>query len=114
MEGLSSQDGKVDSTDLDQYVDFCTQNAIRPEFRFLTGYQPKWMKDKLVNDQKDLILRHAKDLAQRYGTKITDWQVTSEDVGLKEIGMMEYDAKTKPPKLPPSSPTSARSFPTAA
>ncbi|HEY4328326.1 MAG TPA: endo-1,4-beta-xylanase, partial [Phycisphaerae bacterium] len=93
------QEGKLDSTDLDKYVDWCAQNSVRPEFRFLAGYQPQWVKSKVANDQKDLILRHAKDLAQRYGNKIADWQITSEDIGLKEIGMMEYDPKNKAAKV---------------
>ncbi len=89
------QQGKPNYADLDKYVDWCNQNAVRPEFRFLAGYQPTWVKNKVPRDQADLILGRAMELAKRYGGKITDWQITSEDVGLKEIGMEEYNDQTR-------------------
>jgi GH35 family endo-1,4-beta-xylanase len=38
----------------------------------------------VANDQATYIQKRATALAQRYGTKIMDWQVTSEDIGVKQ------------------------------
>ena len=77
-------EGKLDYTDLDGYVDWCVANGVRPEFRFVSGYQPTWMRSKVTSDQGAYIQKRAGELAKRYGTKIMDWQVTSEDIGVKQ------------------------------
>ena len=60
------QQGKPNYADLDKYVDWCTTNSVRPEFRFLAGYQPTWVKNKVPRDQADFILARAKELSQRH------------------------------------------------
>lgn len=92
---MEPQQGKINYADLDAYVQWCTEHNVRPEFRFLAGYQPAWMKGKIARDQADIIIARAKDLSQRYAGKIIDWQLTSEDVGLKEIGLLEYNEQTR-------------------
>jgi endo-1,4-beta-xylanase len=81
--------GQADFTDLDQYVDWCVANRVQGEFRFLAGYPPAWYKSTIPNDQLSILLKHAQQLAQRYGRKLQNWQITSEDVGLKEIGLKD-------------------------
>jgi GH35 family endo-1,4-beta-xylanase len=81
---MEPTDGKVDYSDLDMYVDWCVKNGVRPEFRFVSGYQPRWVRGKVSADVGKYIERRATDLAKRYGTKIMDWQVTSEDIGVKQ------------------------------
>jgi endo-1,4-beta-xylanase len=81
---MEPKEGQIGYEDLDLYVDWCVKNGIRPEFRFVAGYQPPWVRGKVSSDVGTYIQKRAKELAARYGTKIMDWQVTSEDVGVQQ------------------------------
>ena len=89
---LEPAQNQANFADLDQYVDWCVANGVQPEFRFLSGYQPQWYRQIISNEQSATLLAHVKQLAQRYGSKINQWQVTSEDVGLKEIGLKDTNS----------------------
>ena len=77
---LEPKDGQTDFDDLDKYVDWCTMNRVRPEFHFVMGNQPAWVRDKTASALTPILIRHAQELAGRYGKKISDWQVMSEDI----------------------------------
>jgi len=77
---LEPVEGQRHYEELDRYVDFCTQHDIRIEYHFLSGYWPAWLSRKTPKQQGEDFLRHAKQLAERYGNKIDAWQVTNEGI----------------------------------
>lgn len=70
--------------DLDAYVDWCSSNDIGMEFHFVTGYAPEWMKKKTAAEKQQALLRHTRQLIDRYGDRIHHWQVVNEKKLLRE------------------------------
>lgn len=81
---LEPTEGQRQYDDLDAYIEFCTKNKVRPEFHFVSGYVPAWMiakpREQKAEQQAAAFLRHARQLAERYGDRIRDWQVVNERV----------------------------------
>jgi endo-1,4-beta-xylanase len=75
---LEPEPDQRDYRDLDAYVAWCEQNGIRIEYHFVTGYAPKWMEKLPRAEQRSRLLAHAKDLIDRYGDRIDQWQVINE------------------------------------
>ncbi len=75
---LEPEEGQRRYEDLDAYVDWCTENGIRIEYHFVTGYAPSWMKKLPGKEQKQYLLAHAEALIDRYGDRIDQWQVINE------------------------------------
>lgn len=73
--------GKTDYADLDRYVGWCTEHHIRPELHFVAGYAPAWSK---TGDGSTYLRLHATELAKRYGDKIADWQITSDQLAIDQ------------------------------
>jgi GH35 family endo-1,4-beta-xylanase len=73
--------GKPNYADLDRYVEWCTQNHLRSELHFVAGPAPSWARGA---DAANLLRTHAADLAKRYGSRITDWQVASDGIPLDQ------------------------------
>src|SRR6185503_5248857 len=74
------QEGKPDYTDLDQYVQWCAEHGIRGEFHLMAGYQPSWLRSKFAVEQAKLLATRAKTLIEKYGSRISDWQITNESI----------------------------------
>jgi GH35 family endo-1,4-beta-xylanase len=77
-------EGQRNYHELDKYIDFCTSHGIGIEYHFISGYPPAWLLGKTPQQRQDLFLRHARQLAERYGSRIDAWQVVNESVMLEE------------------------------
>lgn len=75
---LEPEEGKRDMSALDAYVDWCHEHGIEIEFHFVSGYEPRWLRDKSRDEQQAALMRHAEDLINRYGDRITLWQIVNE------------------------------------
>jgi GH35 family endo-1,4-beta-xylanase len=81
---VEPREGELHFEDLDHYVDWCTQNHIRLEYHFLSGYFAPWVKQKNPQQQGEAFLRHAKQIAERYGDRIPYWQVVNETILIQQ------------------------------
>ncbi|HEY7115153.1 MAG TPA: endo-1,4-beta-xylanase [Tepidisphaeraceae bacterium] len=80
---IEPTEGKRDYTDLDLYLAFCRENHVTPEFHFLSGYEPLWLRRRPRAEQAARFLEHAKDMVKRYGDQIPYWQVVNEQMLLE-------------------------------
>ncbi len=94
---LEPEEGKRNFHELDMYVDWCTKHNIEMEFHYITGLQPSWLRRKSSDEQETILLRHAKDLVDRYGDRIKRWQVVNDSYLLRQSpAMFESIRKTHP------------------
>ncbi len=63
---------------LDRYVEWAVQHQVAIEFHFVTGYEPPWLRNRTPAEQQAALLRHAEDLIERYGDRISLWQIVNE------------------------------------
>lgn len=75
---IEPEEGKRDYAELDQHVAWCVENGIRMQFHFVSGYMPTWMHRKPAQQRGEPLLRHARQLVERYGDKMESWQVVNE------------------------------------
>jgi GH35 family endo-1,4-beta-xylanase len=54
------------------------------EYHFMSGYFANWVKQKKPDEQAAAFLRHARQLAERYGDKIEYWQVVNETILMQQ------------------------------
>jgi len=80
---IESKQGQRDYTDLDLYLAFCEKARATPEFHFLSGYEPAWLRIRPRAEQAAQFLAHSKDLVTRYGSRIPYWQVVNEQMLLE-------------------------------
>jgi len=72
------EEGRRDLSALDAYVDWCHRNGIEIEYHFVCGYEPAWLREKSREEQQAALMRHASDLIDRYGGRISVWQIVNE------------------------------------
>jgi GH35 family endo-1,4-beta-xylanase len=80
---IESKEGQRDYSDLDLYLAFCEKAHATPEFHFLSGYEPLWLRRRPRAEQAARFLDHAKDMVTRYGARIPYWQVVNEQMLLE-------------------------------
>jgi GH35 family endo-1,4-beta-xylanase len=91
--------GQVNYADLDQYVSWCQEHTIRCEFHFITGYQPTWFKILSPADQTRVLLARTRDLENRYGNRISDWQLLSDRIGLDQVAQVFAEMRKAEPHV---------------
>lgn len=80
---IESKEGQRDYTDLDLYLAFCEKARATPEFHFLSGYEPLWLRRRPGKEVAEKFLEHARDMVTRYGSRIPYWQVVNEQMLLE-------------------------------
>jgi endo-1,4-beta-xylanase len=94
---IEAVEGKRDYTDFDMYLDFCEKAHATPEFHFLSGYEPMWLRRKSTSEQAAKFLEHSKDMVTRYGSRIPYWQVVNEQMLLgSSVPVFEAIRKINP------------------
>ncbi|HEV8608249.1 MAG TPA: endo-1,4-beta-xylanase [Tepidisphaeraceae bacterium] len=96
---LEPEEGKRNFHELDKYVDWCVQHNIEMEFHYITGLLPPWMRSgrKTADEQEAILIRHAKDLVDRYGDRIKRWQVVNDSYLLRQTPpVFEFIRKSHP------------------
>ena len=79
------------------YVDWCVKHNVEMEFHYITGLQPGWLRRKSSAEQEELLIRHAKDLVDRYGDRIKRWQVVNDSYLLRQSpAVFEFIHKSHP------------------
>ncbi len=63
---------------LDAYIDWCEANDIRVEYHFVTGYPPRWLRGRPVEERRERLLAHAQALWERYADRVEHWQIVNE------------------------------------
>jgi endo-1,4-beta-xylanase len=96
---LEPEEGQRNFRELDKYVDWCVKNNVEMEFHYITGLLPAWMRSgrKSAMEQEQILLRHGKDLIDRYGDRIKRWQVINDSYLLSQSPpLFEYIRKSRP------------------
>jgi endo-1,4-beta-xylanase len=94
---LEPEEGQRNFRELDMYVNWCTKHNIEMEFHYITGLQPGWLRRKSTDEQERLLIRHAKDLVDRYGDRIKRWQVVNDSYLLRQSPQVfEFIRKSHP------------------
>jgi hypothetical protein len=94
---IEPEEGQRNFHELDKYVDWCTKHNIEMEFHYITGLQPAWLRRKSTDEQEQLLIRHAKDLVDRYGDRIKRWQVVNDSYLLRQSPQVfEFIRKSHP------------------
>jgi GH35 family endo-1,4-beta-xylanase len=75
---MEPEEGRPSYEDLDAYVAWCVEHGVTPEFHFVSGYEPAWLKAKPPEQQRECLLDRARCLVERYGDRIPYWQVVNE------------------------------------
>jgi GH35 family endo-1,4-beta-xylanase len=89
--------GKPDYRDLDAYVAWCDEHHVAEEFHFVAGYQPAWFKALAGSEQARVMTTHAVDLAKRYGSRIRDWEVSADGIGVDRAGALIAEIRKAAP-----------------
>lgn len=77
-------EGERHYEELDRYISWCTEHHIGMEYHFVSGYFAPWVARKDPQQQGAAFVRHARQLAERYGDKIDAWQVVNESILLQQ------------------------------
>jgi endo-1,4-beta-xylanase len=94
---IEPEEGKRVFHELDMYVDWCVKHNVEMEFHYITGLQPGWLRRKSTDEQEELLIRHAKDLVDRYGDRIKRWQVVNDSYLLRQSPQVfEFIRKAHP------------------
>jgi len=96
---IEPEEGKRNFHELDKYVDWCVKHDIEMEFHYITGLLPQWMRSgrKSAAEQQEILIRHAKDLVDRYGDRIKRWQVVNDSYLLRQTpAVFEFIRKSHP------------------
>ncbi len=64
----------------DLCLEYCEANGIEPKAHCLNydAFTPWWVKEKDLAEQKKLLNKRFRELAERYADRIRDWEVTNE------------------------------------
>lgn len=64
----------------DLCLEFCEKNGITPKGHVLLydGHNPDWLKRDTTEHLKRTFERHVREIAERYGDRIFNWDVTNE------------------------------------
>ena len=65
---------------IDRCMDYCEQNGIEPKMHCLNydAFNPVWVNDLSVDEHKAKLDKRFFELAERYGDRIKQWEVTNE------------------------------------
>ncbi|MCX7044615.1 MAG: endo-1,4-beta-xylanase [Candidatus Sumerlaeota bacterium] len=85
--------------DLDKYVDWCEKNKVEVQYHFITGYEPHWLRGMSGAERQEHLLRHTRELVERYGARIATWQVVNEKHAYAESPAVFELARKLNPKI---------------